>query len=297
MRDRRGGYIGNATGPAASGYNSAASGMWTLREAESLRRAGTWPTTDFVPTALSGLQLWLDASDASTLYGATSGGSLVAADGSVARWEDKSGNSRHFTQSTSANRPTRKTSQQNSKDTLLFDGSNDFLEGTDFFDADSGGITVFLVYKRNVSGVRHDILTKTNTNSVGWLMYQQTDNAVRFFVNNDGNNTMGRFTSSAVDASSYSVLTLTASPSDFHSSSFFKNGTAISMASTAVAGSGAQQPVNTSGIVRLGVQEYQSEYYFFSAINVAELVMYSSALSSTDRSLVERYLLSKWGIS
>lgn len=76
--------------------------------------------------------LWLDASDSSTLYDATSGGSLVAADGTVARWEDKSGNNRHATQATSGNRPIRKTSIKNSKDVLLFDGSNDYMSTVAF---------------------------------------------------------------------------------------------------------------------------------------------------------------------
>jgi hypothetical protein len=40
----RGGFIGFDRVPAASAINSAASGMWTLREAEAMRRAGTWPT-------------------------------------------------------------------------------------------------------------------------------------------------------------------------------------------------------------------------------------------------------------
>ena len=39
----RGGYIGFNRVPAASAVNSAASGVWSVREAESLRRAGTWP--------------------------------------------------------------------------------------------------------------------------------------------------------------------------------------------------------------------------------------------------------------
>ena len=39
----RGGFIGANVTPAASAINSAASGVWTLREAESLKRAGTWP--------------------------------------------------------------------------------------------------------------------------------------------------------------------------------------------------------------------------------------------------------------
>lgn len=43
MSRPRGGYIGFDRVPAASAYNSAASGIWTLREAEALKRAGTWP--------------------------------------------------------------------------------------------------------------------------------------------------------------------------------------------------------------------------------------------------------------
>ncbi|NDC96439.1 fibronectin type III domain-containing protein [bacterium] len=49
----RGGIIGATVQPTTT----AASGMWTLREAEALTRAGTWPTAPTppgVPTALSG---------------------------------------------------------------------------------------------------------------------------------------------------------------------------------------------------------------------------------------------------
>jgi hypothetical protein len=85
------------------------------------------PATPFSPLDV-GVSLWLDASDASTLYDATTGGSLVAADGLVARWEDKSGNANHATQGTSGLRPTRKTAIQNALDILRFDGG-DHLAG------------------------------------------------------------------------------------------------------------------------------------------------------------------------
>jgi hypothetical protein len=67
--------------------------------------------------------LWLDAADSSTLFDAVSGGSLVAADGAIARWEDKSGNGRHATQSTVGARPIRKASIQNGLDVARGDGS------------------------------------------------------------------------------------------------------------------------------------------------------------------------------
>jgi hypothetical protein len=73
-----------------------------------------------------GCALALDASVPS-MYDATSGGSLVAADGGVARWEDQSGNSLHITQSTGANQPLRKVGTLNGGDGLLFDGTNDVL--------------------------------------------------------------------------------------------------------------------------------------------------------------------------
>lgn len=55
MSRPRGGYIGFNRVPAASAMNSAASGAWTLREAEALKRAGTWPTAPRQPGAPSGL--------------------------------------------------------------------------------------------------------------------------------------------------------------------------------------------------------------------------------------------------
>lgn len=84
---------------------------------------GTWTPADTTEA------LWLDAGDSSTLFDAVSGGSLVAADGAVARWQDKSGNARHVTQATSGNRPLRKTSIQNSRDVLRLDAT-DFLQNT-----------------------------------------------------------------------------------------------------------------------------------------------------------------------
>lgn len=48
----------------------------------------------FSPASLSGLALWLDASDASTLE-QTAGGSLAGVGDPVRRWKDKSGNANH----------------------------------------------------------------------------------------------------------------------------------------------------------------------------------------------------------
>lgn len=53
----------------------------------------------FSPLSLPDLGLWFDGSDASTLYDAATGGNLSTAGGVVLRWEDKSPNGWHATNS------------------------------------------------------------------------------------------------------------------------------------------------------------------------------------------------------
>lgn len=81
----------------------------------------------FVPTDLgSQLKLWVKADTG--LYDATSGGSLVTTDGAaVARWEDQSGNGNHLTQATGTKQPLLKTSLLNGLPIIRFDGSNDSM--------------------------------------------------------------------------------------------------------------------------------------------------------------------------
>lgn len=100
MSRPRGGFIGHNPAPAATAVNSAAGGIWTLREAEALKRAGTWPRTNLLPTDISGLQLWLDFSDTS---------SITLSGSKISQINDKSGNGFHGAQSTDANRPEQST--------------------------------------------------------------------------------------------------------------------------------------------------------------------------------------------
>lgn len=99
------------------------------------------------PREIQGCQLALDASIPTSLYDAPSGGSLVAADGAVARWEDQSGVGRHVTQGSSANRPLLRAAGINGRASVDFDGSNDTLtrsaqQITDFFNSNQSILTI-----------------------------------------------------------------------------------------------------------------------------------------------------------
>jgi hypothetical protein len=255
----------------------------------------TWPVT-----TITGLQLWLDASDASTLYDATTGGSLVAADGGVARWEDKSGNGRHFTQSTSANRPLRKINQQNGLGTLLFAAGavssrgDDILIGSDFGDYLQSGqsATVFVVFRTLTSDVRHELINKQDS-SGGWRFLVESDNKVKlFFDDNSGGRTTVE-TASTVSTSSYSVLVFKASGGSLSSAAIYRNG-----ASLAVSASGSVQSVaDNSAAVEVGGGTSAGVIYDSLDGGIAEIIMCNAALSDTERASVENYLIAKWAIA
>jgi hypothetical protein len=280
MSRGQGGYIGFNRVPAAAAINSAASGVWTLREAEALRRAGTWPVV--APGGVStGLQLWLDASDASTLYDATTGGSLVAADGGVARWEDKSGNARHATQATSANRPLRKTNQQNGLNALLFDGSNDAFSLSSITIPNSH--SVFQVYQR-LTGVQSFGIAHNNNNNVRYASLWFTD-GILYQISNEPNNFTTHGGSNA--ATGYFVVSTIRNATT--SIDVRRNGSSVASVTT---GAGVTNAASGSWNA---IGDRSSG--FFHSGNLCEIIVYDSALSSTDRAAVETYLLAKWGIT
>ncbi|NBW22959.1 MAG: hypothetical protein EBR82_84940 [Caulobacteraceae bacterium] len=306
MSRGRGGYIGFNRVPAASAVNSAASGVWTVRESEAMRRAGTWPKTPIFGFGAS-LQLWLDASDASTLYDSTSGGALVAADGAVARWEDKSGNARHATQATSGNRPQRKVGVFRGLDCLRFDGSNDFLDSTDFLDLTPGQqITIVAAVKSAVTGVTQAIVSKYGKSNVtmsstadGWGLRLLNSNKVDFFGTTDeGSGISMRVSDNTVSASVLTVLTVKAAAGSLSAATLYQNSSTIASSATA---SNAETLDDTSYAVTVGALRYTfnavNPYLQFFNGDIAEIIVYNSALSDTDRNAVESYLMSKWGIT
>lgn len=100
-----------------------------------------------------GCDIAYDFSNPANLYDATSGGSLVAADGAIARANDVSGGSGHITQSNSTYRPLRKVAALNGMDVARFDGSNDYMTAGDVADMLNKPVTAIAVYKNSTSSV------------------------------------------------------------------------------------------------------------------------------------------------
>lgn len=286
-----GGYIGHRPVPAAAAGNSAAGGMWTLREAQRLKQAGTWPTLSAVLPTISGLQLWLDAADANTLYNATTGGSLVAADGGVARWEDKSGNGRHFTQAQPAQRPARKLAIQGGLDALSFDGSDDTLSRAASIFSNRTAVSWFAVVKNDDSAAVNRIAfsERVSAGDAGFLFGKIVTTNILFSRGSSDGNTR----QDVSEATAFPTTALVASMVTSQSlGTARRNG--VSAGTNSVTLSSISYQSQT--LIGSNMQENGLPLLFWDGL-WCEFIVYDTALSDTDRAAVESYLMSKWGIT
>jgi hypothetical protein len=264
------------------------------------------------PTEITGLQLWLDGSDAATLYDATTGGSLVAADGAVARWEDKSGNGRHATQSTNGSRPTRKTAIQNSLGVVRFDGSNDAMSisgSTATFKFLHGTVATVIYVARY--GTSADPNAQYGLISTGGA----SGNEIGYFHSYDDRSPSANnsISSSAIrDAAGFRAwlnrVNDQVAPNTFISCSEvidagnetaanrsilrINRGSAIqgNSLTNSPSGNDSQFDLTIGAIASSSLGAYMVG-------DIAEIIIYNSALSNTDRVAVESYLIAKWGVA
>ena len=237
----------------------------------------------FSPTDIAGLQLWLDATTG--LFDATSGGSAVTADAAaVARWEDQSGNARHATQGTLNNRPVLKTSVQNSKNGIRFDGSNDFMTTASF--AHSVPLTIFLACKRlSNSGSVGDynrIIEHGSNNGVAII----TRGAVGGFKINY------QYANSAVSDSGVDPSTNTQIIEYFVDSSSPRNLTfRLNNANETISTrTGTPATPTVFNLVQFGGASYNAN------VELYELCYYNVKITDSERDSVRNYLNAKWSI-
>lgn len=246
-----------------------------------LNRRGFFGGSQFAPSNIAGLSLWLDASNG--LFDATSGGNPVVADGSsVARWEDRSGNSRNASQATSANRPILKTAVQNGRNGIRFDGSNDSMT-TDSF-AHSVPLTLFLVCKRlSNTGSQSDfnrIIEHGSNNGTAIITRSATNRiAYQYSTSEPRDSTVDPVT----DTKIYEMFVDSSAPRNI---TFRVNN--ANQTTTARTGSPATPlPFN---LAQFGGGSYNAN------VEIYELCYYNLKISDQDRDNVRNYLNSKWAV-
>lgn len=256
-------------------------------------------TSVFTPNLISGLQLWLDAADSSTLFDATAGGNLVTTDGSaVARWADKSGNGRHATQGTVNARPLLKTSVKNGRNVLRFDGSNDIFSVNDLATLFRSARTIFAVARTSTGGRNGTTqVSQVIINGMGtqfqYLGFEgfPTSTTTSGLITNAG---ASIWTASTLPYTqgNFVGLTKVVNYTNQWQVQLFSNGTA-----GAVNQMGVGQNLNQSTAAYIGAgRPAEGQYDFFLSGDISEILFYNTALTTTQRQSVETYLNNKWAL-
>lgn len=215
----------------------------------------------FSPPDIAGLTVWLKAD-----------GLSLNNNDPVSTWTDSSGNGHDATQS-GGSRPVYKTGIKNSKPAVLFAGGQ-YMSGSLTL---SQPMTVFFVIQHLNTGTDYQFYLDGASNRVAF---------VRLVTGSDGYDLFA-----GADA-----VVSQAQDSNWHYLSGVVNG-----ASSIVAINGTATTGLDSGSNSLGSTYYLGCFgptpgMFYMDGYIAEMIIYNSALNTTNRQLVEAYLAAKYAI-
>jgi len=245
----------------------------------------------FTPKSIANLGLWLEADDAAT---------ITTVSGGVSEWRDKSGSGRVFAQTTANDRPTVATNVFGTKPAIRFDGSNDFLQSN----TNAGSLvfpaTLFMVVNKPVSTSDGGLFTH---NKNGASSYDSGD----LWVISTNTNSAGIRALGGVSTSVFPGVGATAGLLGKFLVSFKVGGTSAVLKNRTAGLSATDASINLSSTASnngcaLGVLSADNGaggffYVHFLAGDIAEVLIYSRALSASEESRVESYLAKKYGLA
>lgn len=262
---------------------------------------------------------WIDFSDTSTLFDATTGGSVVTNGVGIARAEDKSGNGRNFTQATSGARFTYTDSVKNGLGSAVGDGTKyltSILSSSAWTFLHSSQSTVFVVAKNGTSSNPQAIYSWIGSNAgtsanTGILFTYDDRNVITgltdafnclcsasFFQaayassNNSGAGIVTEFRD-VITPNVHGVYTMRSDPTNATLANrikFAANGGSL------VGNNERNQGVTTNApTFTLQIGASGNNGLVFSG-DYCELIIFNSLLSTQNEQLVEGYLAWKWGL-
>jgi hypothetical protein len=222
--------------------------------------AGGGPPPAFSPAGITGLALWLDAADPLGTGTPPTNGAAVPT------WVDKSGNGRN---GTGFNGPTYSSSG------IVFNGINTYFTTT--YTAAPTAETVFVIQKRTVQQTG-DLLGHPSTNGTREFYISGADELA--FINK-GVAVLGVVSIFPIN----NVTQLVGYTYTTSSASFYQNGTNVltTTFSNTFSATGTQTSIGGNGRGPM-------------AGTISEIVIYNTALNTTQRQTVEGYLAWKWGL-
>jgi hypothetical protein len=229
---------------------------------EFLATTGTW-TPAQITTAL-----WLDAADASTI---TLNGSTVS------QWNDKSGNSRNFSQATAGNQPVYSTSALNGKNVINFVSSDSLTRAAIPFN-DLGNNSLYVV-GNNTGGNSFNVT----------VIISRAATRTRNMLFGNGSSYWGVYTASSpvgFVGATYKICEIIADQAT-NAFLYYQDGT-----SQGSAGTVNSDTVFGDNNCYLGNDQYGSSLIG----NIAEVIFCDEKNTDSDRQKIEGYLAWKWGL-
>jgi len=222
------------------------------------------------PDASTPLGWWLRGDDV-TLNGAD-----------VSSWNDKSGNSRHWTQGTAADQPLFVASAINSRPGVTFDAANtEWLNGPNLVTIGLTGAESFLVVRADAdppAGTQGALYRTGSAASFG--AYPWSDSNIYDEFGSAANYNLGNPTPSLTVPRIYGAISTASEWTNFLDG--------VQLATTAV------NTVGWSAAPRLGATNTAARWF---AGTVCEWLVYTAKLSASDRARVMAYLKSRYGIA
>ncbi len=229
----------------------------------------------FDPRIIPNCTLWLDANDSSTIT--KSNGTNISS------WRDKS--SGGFNATNGANTgPTTTTSGNLTY--LSFNGSTNFLQTT--LTIPGNAHSILIVYKPNANNASSNSLLRAQ--SAKYIVFPYYTTALKnAYISNfetSPGTTIDAANSPLDPAASTSVHNVVSITIASGSQSIFNNGTSKATATAAL----------DSGLsAAFYVGSFNGVSQFYSG-QLAEVIMYTRAITSTERQYLEGYLAWKWGL-
>jgi len=236
----------------------------------------------FSPSDVSGLTLWLDASDSAKLYTDTGCTTPASSDGNAVKcWKDKSSNAYNMTEGT--NPPLVKNSIQNSKNVVRFDGTNDRLDGPSAITnvVSAASFSAWYVFQaksfgsNNADGFSNDPIF---TEKTGGNMSLYLKSTPLVGLENYGG---GQKVTKTIAANTWYIAHVRHDSGSIYIS--INDGAETSLASGNFAGFPAA--------LRIGCNYDATQC---AEIDIGEALMYNTAVGSTDRSSIQTYLNGRW---
>lgn len=227
-----------------------------------------FPSASFAPTDITGLELWLKA-DAGVWQDSAKTTAADEDDDPVGAWEDQSGNGNDATQDTAGNKLAWKNNIVNGKPALLGDGTHKWLDFTTAIGTPD--ITIFAVARNDDAAVGSNWIGYSGD----WWPYLFSDGTPEQVMSSI------RSTTSVASGTT----------SDFHLACLWHDG--VNMIAYCNGAAGNTRPDTQSA-------DFDRVGYFAAnwAIDgyIAEVVIYDSALSESDRQSVEDFLNDKYDL-